>query len=157
MNCPPLAIGDDVKVSGDSPELIMTYGLPRSGKSTWARARSHPVVEMDAIRLAKTGQRWWSPIEHEVWAFARTIVRTLFLSGYHFVILDSTSYSRKQRDFFLPSKDVPWRRFYKEFDMGFMECIRRAHDTGHPELEEIIKFQDAHWDCIQKEEEIFPW
>ena len=68
--------------------LIMLMGLPRAGKSTWARATGYPIVDCDAIRLTKTGQRWWGPIEHEIWATARTMVRALFMAGHPIVILD---------------------------------------------------------------------
>ena len=39
-------------------QLILTVGLPRSGKTTWALAQGYPIVAPDAIRLAVTGQRY---------------------------------------------------------------------------------------------------
>lgn len=134
--------------------LIMTYGLPRSGKSTWARKQGVPVVCPDAIRLAKTGQRWWDPIEHEVWATARTMVRALFLAGHSTVILDSTCGTRKQRDFFKSSSDVPWVRYVKEVNTSPSTCEKRAIDTNMPELVEVIAFMHPNWEDIQPEERI---
>ena len=32
-------------------KLIMTIGLPRSGKSTWARTQACPIVNQDSIKL----------------------------------------------------------------------------------------------------------
>jgi predicted kinase len=33
-------------------QLILTVGLPRSGKTTWAKQQGVPMVNRDAIRLA---------------------------------------------------------------------------------------------------------
>jgi predicted kinase len=137
--------------------LIMTYGLPRSGKSTWARKQGVPVVEPDAIRLAKTGKRWHGPIEHEVWATARTMVRALFLAGHNVVILDSTCGTRKQRDFFNPSSDVPWTRYVKNVPTDSQTCKDRALAGPYPELEEVIAFMGANWEDIQPEEGVATW
>jgi len=148
-SCEPHTAADNV--------LIMTYGLPRSGKSTWARKQGVPIVCPDAIRFAKTGQRWWGPIEHEVWATARTMVRALFLAGHKTVILDSTCGTRQQRDFFTPSPDVPWRRYVKEVHTLPEECRHRAMET-YPELVEVIDFMHENWEPIRPEEGfIFDW
>lgn len=136
--------------------LIMTHGLPRSGKSTWAQSQTWPIVDPDGIRLAMTGQRWWGPIEHEVWATARTMVRALFWAGHNSVILDSTCYSRRQRDMFLPSEDVPWLRFYKPFDTPKSVCCERAMET-YPALVDVINWIDDKWEPIQPEENIELW
>ncbi|MGV9103858.1 MAG: AAA family ATPase [Candidatus Thorarchaeota archaeon] len=136
--------------------LIMTYGLPCSGKSTWAQSQTWPIVDPDGIRLAKTGQRWWGPIEHEVWATARTMVRALFWAGHPFVILDSTCYSRRQRDMFLPSADIPWLRFYKPFDTSLEVCCKRAEES-YPALVDMIHWINDQWEPIQSEENITLW
>ncbi len=134
--------------------LIMIHGLPRSGKSTWARNQAGPIVCPDAIRLAKTGKRWHGPVEHEVWSTARTMVRALFLAGHKTVILDSTTGTRKQRGMFLPSPDVPWQRYLKVIPTPPEECRRRALDGPYPELEGVINFMADNWEPIQSEEEI---
>lgn len=143
------------KSSVTNKVLILTHGLPRSGKSTWAQKQGVPIVCPDAIRLAKTGKRWWGPIEHEVWATARTMVRALFLAGHDTVILDSTAGTRKQRDFFLPSPDVPWDRYVKVIEESSAVCKERALDGPYPELVEVIFFMDENWEEIQPEERIF--
>jgi len=134
----------------------MMQGLPRSGKSTWARSQSWPIVNLDAIRLAKTGQRWWGPIEHEVWATARTMVRALFWAGHRIVVLDSTNYSRQQRDMFCPSADVQWQRFVKIIDTPALECCRRAKET-YPELVGVIEQMAENWEPVESDEGIGKW
>ena len=36
-------------------DLIVMVGLPRSGKTTWARKQGYPIVNPDSIRLAFHG------------------------------------------------------------------------------------------------------
>jgi len=146
----------DEKPIREGCKLIMTYGFPRSGKSTWARSQGYPIVCPDAIRLAKTGQRWWGPIEHEVWATARTMVRALFLAGHDIVILDSTCGTRQQRDTFLPSPDVVWERYSVDFFASSKVCCERAEKT-YPELIPVIKRMKDNWEPIKIGENISMW
>ena len=46
--------------------LILTVGLPRSGKSTWALQQGHPVVNRDGIRKALHGEVYLQPAEDMV-------------------------------------------------------------------------------------------
>jgi predicted kinase len=48
--------------------LILTVGLPRSGKSSWSRQQTFPVVNPDSIRLALHGLRFAPEAEPFVWA-----------------------------------------------------------------------------------------
>jgi predicted kinase len=133
--------------------LVMMVGLPRSGKSTWALAQGYPIVCPDAIRLAKTGMRWWGPIEHEIWATARTMVRSLFLAGHKVVILDATSLKRKNRDDFKCSQDVLWTRYMQIIDTDVEICKDRAEKT-YPELIPIIDWFANNRDLIESDEDI---
>ncbi len=47
-------------------KLICTVGLPRSGKSTWCKTQSYPIVNKDSIRLALHGQRYLQDAEKEI-------------------------------------------------------------------------------------------
>jgi predicted kinase len=136
--------------------LILMMGLPRAGKSTWAQQMGIPIVDLDAIRLAKTGVRWWGPIEHEIWATARTMVRALFLAGHKTVILDSHSLSRESRDIFKCSSDIQWTRYVKNIDTSATVCKTRALDT-YPSLVPIIDWFDSNKEPIQDDEDIKLW
>lgn len=87
--------------------LIMTVGLPRSGKSTWAMQQGHPVVCPDAIRMALYGQPFIKEAESIVWATAKLMVAALFEAGHDTVILDGTNLTSKYRDEW---KDERWKR-----------------------------------------------
>lgn len=131
--------------------LLCTVGLPRSGKSTWAKTTGFPIVNPDGIRLALTGKRWYGPIEHEVWATARTMVRALFWGGNKIVVLDSTNFQQRQRDTFIPSPDCVWDRQYVVFDTPAAVCKERAEKT-YPELCDVIDWFEENWEPIKEEE-----
>lgn len=119
--------------------LIMMVGLPRSGKSTVARALGYPIVNPDSIRLALHGQAFYGPMEPYVWAIARTMVESLFGAGHCRVILDATNLTAKRRDEWKSSK---WRREYEYLRTTKDECIKRAHASERPDLVPVIERMD---------------
>ncbi len=121
----------------DSKILICTMGLPRSGKTTWARSREWPIVNPDSIRLAIHGQRFLATAEPFVWATAHAMVRALFLAGHHTVILDATNLTKKRRAEWFDESS--WVTFFKVFDTPTEECIRRALATNDHEIVEVIE------------------
>ena len=120
--------------------LIITVGLPRSGKSTWAMKQGHPVVNPDSIRLALHGQRFLPEAESMVWAMAEYMVKALFLAGHTTVILDACNVTAKRRDV--------WDKFCEKYDYCFeaevfkvkpKTCIERARAMGDDEIIPIIE------------------
>lgn len=107
--------------------LVCTVGLPRSGKSTWARAQAYPIVNPDSIRLAIHGQQFIASAEPFVWATAKAMVKALFLAGHKTVILDACNVSRKRRDEWWSDE---WATFFKEFDTSVDECHKRDEALG---------------------------
>lgn len=103
--------------------LICCVGLPYSGKSSWARKQTYPVVNPDSIRVAMHGYRYIARAEPFVWAIARVMVRSLFLAGHNIVILDATNTTRKRRDAW---QSEGWATMFKEFDATRDECYDRA-------------------------------
>jgi predicted kinase len=118
------------------PTLLMTVGLPRSGKSTWARSTGLPVVNPDSIRLALHGQRFVKQAEGMVWTVAHLMVDALFLAGHRTVILDATNVTAFRR---AEWQSPDYFQAYVLFDTPMDECIRRAHATGQSDLEPVIR------------------
>ena len=115
--------------------LILTVGLPRSGKSTWARKQEIPIVNPDSIRLALYGKPFIDEAESMVWCIAKYMVKALFLAGHDKVILDATNLTIKSRNMW---KDIMWKRNYVYFDASKDDCIDRAILDNHPHLIGVI-------------------
>lgn len=133
--------------------LIITVGLPRSGKSTWVKEKSEmencPIVCPDSIRLALHGQAYNSAAEPFVWAIAKTMVKSLFLSGHNKVILNSTGNTKERRDDW---KSDEWALTYKVFNTSKEVCIQRAKDTGQDYLIPVIeKMAEEHQPLTEEE------
>lgn len=141
--------------------LIMTVGLPRSGKSTWAKEHAKRtkavVVSPDAIRLAITGKRFAIEAEPQVWAFTLFMVRALFGAGHETVILDCTNLSKERRAPWLGEWRAPpggtsgSGRVYANiafvlFNTDAVTCKDRAIDDGMEDLVDVIDRMNAGWE-----------
>jgi predicted kinase len=134
--------------------LILTVGLPRSGKSTWARQQGYPMVNIDSIRLALTGKAYEPLAEEMVWATARIMVRALFISGHDIVIVDATNTTLGRRNAW---KAKEWSCAYKVFTVGVDVCKQRAIDSGKPELVPVIERMNNGWECPATEQDVWFW
>ena len=113
-----------------SKTLILTVGLPKSGKTTWAQRQLQPVVNPDAIRLALHGQAFVREAEPHVWAIARTMVRHHFAYGHNAVILDATNLTQERRAEWVSPKE--WELQFVVFDTPKDTCVVRAAELGFP-------------------------
>jgi len=128
--------------------LILTVGLPRSGKSTWARQQTDCVIiEPDAIRLAVYGQAYRAEVEDHIWGIAQIMARALFISGHEKVIVDATNINKSARD--------KWKRLFPEvrvvhklFTTDKKICIERARKGGRTDLIPVIERMAKHSDTF---------
>ena len=141
--------------------LIVTVGLPRSGKSTWALATSKqlhcPVVSPDGVRLAVTGQRFVREAEPAVWSVVRYMVRALFHAGHKTVILDATNMTKSGRKFWLDeSKNGNYGDstvMFVTFDTDPDLCKARALGTGMADLLPVIDMMHESFEELDSLEE----
>ncbi len=147
--------------------LILTVGLPRSGKSTWAReyVSNRPnavIVNPDSVRLALHGQRYSAIAEDFVWATVKLMVRHNFMVGHSTVILDATNTTRKARDVWKSPKPMEpafhpglgWKVLYKVFDTHKENCIDRARCSNMPDLIEVIERMYAQWEPLGPQDKL---
>lgn len=119
-------------------KLHILVGLPRSGKSTYAKEKikNVPIVNPDSVRLALHGHDFIPLAEPMVWASVKLMIRALFIAGHDEVILDATNITTQRRDEF-KSKD--WIRVFHVLKTPPIACIERAIETNKPNLICVIE------------------
>lgn len=122
-------------------KLILTVGLPRSGKTTWALKQGVPVVSRDGIRKALYDKVYISEAEEMVAAIEKYMVKALFLAGHDTVIIDNTHLRKKYRDRWICSRysQIQWKIELEEFKVDVNICVQRAIKDQRPELIPIIQ------------------
>ena len=134
--------------------LIMMVGLPRSGKTTKAKAlaREHraPIVSPDNIRLALHGHPFIASAEPFVWATAKLMVRSLFYD-YDTVILDACNNTRERRDEWRNRKvGSGWVRRYEVLTTDVETC--RSRVDGDEALADVIERMAAASESVEEDE-----
>ena len=110
--------------------IALMCGLPRSGKSTFAKnlMGDYVVVCPDDIRLALHGSAFIHSAEPFVWATAQIMVRALMITG-HNVLVDATHIRRERR--------LMWREYGKP-DIYWVDTPKDICIARGPELEHVI-------------------
>lgn len=117
-------------------KLIVTVGLPRSGKTTFCNEVLKPtgfvIVNPDSFRLAIHGKIFLASAEPLVWACVYAAVDALMIAG-HDVVVDACNLTKKRRE--------PWEQRGAEFHlMGTTAaiCLERAEKAGRADLFPVI-------------------
>jgi predicted kinase len=145
-----LRVGRPDTIDREKPVLIVLAGLPRSGKSTWAREQGLPIVNPDSVRLAMHGKPFLAEAEPWVWACVKTMVKALFISGHFAVIVDATNITQKRRSDW--ANPAIWRLAFKVFDTSAKECSRRAIETAREDLLKVIEKMAGQWEPLESYE-----
>ena len=126
------------------PKLILTIGLPRSGKTTWARNSGYPIVNRDSIRLALHGQIYLAEAESMITAMEDYMVKALILAGHETIVIDATHITPTRRARWInPDR---WELRYKVFPLPMEDCIKLAKQDNRPELIPVIERMAENWD-----------
>ena len=129
-------------------------GLPRSGKSTYARAlQAHGWVRVspDDFRLALHGRAFHAPAEPTVWASAELAVRALLIGG-HRVVVDATNATRRRRAPWIAmarALGVPVEAFV--LPTSAEECHRRNEAGERPVPPEVVDRMAGAWEAVTEE------
>jgi len=129
-------------------KLILTVGLPRSGKTTWARQQNVPMVNRDSIRLALHGERYLPEAEGMISVLEENMVKSLFLAGHDTVIVDATHNTEKRRKRWVSDK---WEIELKIIPFGKEICIQRAIAENDNEIIPIIEKMACELDIDSEE------
>lgn len=135
--------------------LIVTVGLPRSGKSTWAREQQSPITCPDAIRFALHGHAFIPLAEPFVWSIAGVMVRALFLAGHQIVIVDGCHVKRQQRQYWEDMGiNAHWRTIFKEITTPELKCIDRCGEDE--KMVEVVQRMAEEREGLGSEEQTVP-
>ena len=129
--------------------LVVTVGLPYSGKSVWSSKQGVPIVCPDEIRYALHGCRYLPLAEPFVWAIAMVMVRALFGAGHEKVVVDATNMTRKRRDFWQSDE---WATAFKVFTDPRDVCYRRAEVAQDETILPIIDRMASEWEALGTDE-----
>jgi predicted kinase len=139
--------------------LILTVGLPQSGKSTWAReyTASHvgvAHVDVDAVRMAFYGKQFIRKAEPWIWPLVRVMVEALFRSNHSTVIVNTTASAKVDRDWW---KDSMWEVKFKRVDASLDVCLARAEHAeslgmAFPGLCDLVYRKNATFEELDTEE-----
>ena len=136
------------------PRLAIMCGLPRSGKTTYARSLQEAGwvrVCPDEIRRALHGRGHHPPAEPLVWANAELAVRSLLLGG-HAVVVDATNPTKLRR--------APWLEIAREMGMpleafvletSVEACHERNRTSEEPVPPEVIDRMHEQWEPVTEE------
>lgn len=134
--------------------LILTVGLPCSGKTTWAKQQQGhgiQIVNPDAIRLAIHGQPFIPDAEPLVWTHAQYQIASAFHYGISTVILDACAHKRANREKWLkifPDKQILFKHFY-EFPQV---CKQRAIVSNKQYLIPVIEKMSTEFEFLEGHE-----
>ena len=129
--------------------LHMLVGLPRSGKSTKARALGFPIVEPDAIRKAYNCYPFNADLEPMIWATAHLMVHSLFNAGHNDVILDAVNHTRQRRNVW---ENKQYAIKYHLVDTCRDVCIARAIAGEQEYLVPIIERMASNFEWLNDED-----
>jgi predicted kinase len=137
----------------NKPELCITIGLPKSGKSTFLDEHTSTEVTIlcpDDFRWAIYGQEFFKQGEPFVWACVEAAARAILRRGGS-VVIDATNTTTAARS--------TWRKLAHEFDLQLLAlvfktpydvCIARAENHMVPVIARMYK----QWEDIQEWEKI---
>lgn len=135
-------------IKNNNQLLILTVGLPQSGKSTWAKSQGHPIVNRDSIRKTLAGEKFgvdagtirYFDEEGRVTKLERIMADSLFNAGHHTVIIDATHLKPKYRNgWFKWAEERGIRTMIFKFLTSLEVCQARARrnypdETNFPNI-----------------------
>ena len=121
---------------GERINVILTIGLPRSGKSTWAKNHTFPIVNRDSIRLALYNQPYIQEMEEFVSYFETKMADSLIIAGNKTIIIDATHMKQKYIDKWKNQDHV--KLILKYFYVHPDTCKQRAIDSDTEYLIPVI-------------------
>jgi len=130
-------------------EALILVGLPRGGKSTWARKQGLPIVDPDGLRMVLGGKKHCPEHDKEVWRIAPIMLAALFEAGHDKVIVDSTSLTRARRMLFASPN---WKQTFIMHLTPLKTCEENCRRLGQEEIIPHLARKAEGFEPISQEE-----
>ena len=131
--------------------LIMTVGLPKSGKTSWALEQGYPVVNTQAVLNVLFEKLSASGVAHIRYFQPNLLVNSLFKAGHRVVILDDCNLTKKGREKWYSPDD--WTRHFALFYEATKEdCVKRSRGVGEEGTASKILRLDGEREDIREDE-----
>jgi predicted kinase len=124
--------------------VILTKGLPGSGKTTWAMRvlaespGAYKRVNKDELRVMLDGGKWSAGNERFVEAVRDQIILAALAAGVH-VIVDDTNLDPRHETHIRRLVEGRAEVIVEEFDVPLDECLRRDASRPAPVGERVIR------------------
>jgi predicted kinase len=127
-------------LEGRNMKLIMTKGLPASGKTTWAKTQNAYRINKDDLRLM-INNGIWSKANEKYILLARDALIALYLRDGNKVIVDDTNLAPKHEETLKQlAKECKADFEVQDFtDVPLEECIKRDQKRSNYVGEKVIK------------------
>lgn len=158
-HCNPIVVSDLIAMK--KRQIILTQGLPASGKSTWAREQVRKSngkvkrINKDLLREMLDDSTFSKPNEAFVLFTRDLLVREALRAGAETIIIDDTNFEDKHRERMLEIADNHKIQFGEELDVQYKSftdvpldvCLQRDSERDKSVGEKVIK--DMHRRYIQ--------
>lgn len=126
-------------------KLIITRGIPASGKTAWATQWISEESETTRVRINRDDIRFmlfgrYTKVDEEVVTHMQRALLRAAMKNKHEIVLDNTSlYARHVRDVLKIARDFYYEVEYKDFEVTLEEAIERDSKRERQVGEEVIK------------------
>lgn len=125
-------------------KLIVTQGIPASGKSTWAKklAEDNPITHVRVCRddMREMAGKYWVPDREDYITQIEECMVDIALFGGYNVIVDATNLNSKALEKWRSIADKYGAEFeIKRFDVELDEAIKRDSERGLSGLRSVGK------------------
>jgi predicted kinase len=143
-------------------QMILMCGLPRSGKTTWAKDNrkswvddSRPdkfIISADALRQIVYNQRYWQDGETLMWSIHDIILKVALFQGID-IIIDECNISKKRRSPLIKiAKNYGYEVYCVYLTTSWVDCIDRANKDNDLEIIPIIERMSNNFEEPEYEE-----